>query len=324
LVGLAVVFNAGLNAPLNWEWMTLFPGALAFGLVGLILAIRSSTVMGWLFLAMQVLLALDLFGPASGFELFLLVSAIVLVFPTGRIPSPKWRWGVAAIILATSIWLLAQVLLPNGGFAVYAFVVLLYGAVITSSVVRIINDYRKARGDTRRQLKWFAWVLVVGAGVLLVSIVPLPAITELELHNLAGVILIVGSPVAIGFSVTKYRLYDIDRIISRTVAYGIVATLLAMLVAAVAAVVGTSFDDPLIVAATTLAVAACFNPLRARVQKLVDRRFNRSRYDAQRVADEFAVSLRNRTDGRELVDGWIGVVNDTMQPSSIAVWTRSS
>jgi hypothetical protein len=160
--------------------------------------------------------------------------------------------------------------------------------------------------------------------VLLVSIVPLPAITELELHNLAGVILIVGSPVAIGFSVTKYRLYDIDRIISRTVAYGIVATLLAMLVAAVAAVVGTSFDDPLIVAATTLAVAACFNPLRARVQKLVDRRFNRSRYDAQRVADEFAVSLRNRTDGRELVDGWIGVVNDTMQPSSIAVWTRSS
>lgn len=323
LAGLVAVLNAAFNTPLNWEWMTLFPGALAFGLVGLILAIRSSTVMGWLFLAMQALLALDLFGPSSGFELFLLISAILLVFPTGRLATPKWRWGVAAIGLATAIWLLTEIFWPAGSFEVSAFVVIIYGGVIALSVGRIVNDYRRARGDTRRQLKWFAWVLTVGAGVLLISVIPLPAISNLELHNLAGVILIVGSPVAIGFAVTKYRLYDVDRIVSRTVTYSIVVGLLAATVALVSTLVSTRFDSPLVVAAMTLGVAAAFNPLRRRVQKSVDRRFNRARYDHEKVADRFTVTLREGVDLDGLVSGWIEVVSDIMQPSGVAVWVKA-
>jgi hypothetical protein len=129
-------------------------------------------------------------------------------------------------------------------------------------------------------------------------------------------------PIAIGVAVLRYRLYDLGRVVSRTVTYAIVVGLLIGVVALTAAVVGAQFESPLVVAATTLAVAAVFNPLRRRVQSTVDRRFNRSRYDAERVIDDFAGSLRDRTDPVEVVDGWMGVITETMQPVAIGVWTR--
>jgi uncharacterized membrane protein YbhN (UPF0104 family) len=134
----------------------------------------------------------------------------------------------------------------------------------------------------------------------------------------------VAIPVSIFLAITRYRLYDIDRLISRTITYALVVGVLITAVAGLATVVGTQFEEPWVVAATTLGVAAIFNPLRRRVQVWVDRRFNRSKYDAERVMDEFAGSLRDEVDGDEVVDGWVQAVTETMQPSAMGVWVRGS
>ncbi len=131
-------------------------------------------------------------------------------------------------------------------------------------------------------------------------------------------------PIAIGIAVLRYRLYEIDRLLSRTVSYLLVVGVLAAVFFGVVAVAGSLFqtDSDLAVAGSTLAVAALFNPVRKRVQGWVDRRFNRSRYDAQKVMDRFAGSLRDQVDSHEVVDGWVGVVAQTMQPESVSVWVR--
>ncbi len=137
----------------------------------------------------------------------------------------------------------------------------------------------------------------------------------------AGFVLV---PVSIGIAVTRYRLYEVDRILSRTVSYVVVVGLLAAVFFGVVTATSTLLDtsDDLVIAASTLAVAALFNPLRKRVQRGVDHRFNRSRFDAQMVMDRFAGSLRDRVDSEEVVDGWVGVVAVTMQPASVSVWVR--
>jgi hypothetical protein len=123
-----------------------------------------------------------------------------------------------------------------------------------------------------------------------------------------------------------YRLDEIDRIVSRTVSYALVVGVLGLVFFGVvtALTAWLSAESDLVVAGSTLAVAALFNPVRRRVQAWVDRRFNRSRYDAERVMDGFASSLRDRVDPEGVVDGWVGVVSDTMQPRSVAVWVRSA
>ncbi len=131
---------------------------------------------------------------------------------------------------------------------------------------------------------------------------------------------------SISLAVLRYRLYDIDRFFSRTVSYVIVVVLLgatyALGLAGLTSLLDT--ESSLAVAATTLAVAALFNPLRKRVQGFVDRRFNRSRYDAQRVMDEFTGALRDRVDGADLADDWLGVVSKTMQPTMAGLWLRNA
>jgi hypothetical protein len=133
-----------------------------------------------------------------------------------------------------------------------------------------------------------------------------------------------GLPVAVAIAVLRYRLYEIDRIISRTVSYAVVVAFLALLFFGVVTVLSSllAAESDLAIAGSTLAVAALFNPVRRRVQVWVDRRFNRSRYDTQRVMDRFAGSLQDRVDSQEVVDGWVGVVSETMQPASVAVWVR--
>jgi hypothetical protein len=128
-------------------------------------------------------------------------------------------------------------------------------------------------------------------------------------------------PGSIFLAITRYRLYDIDRLISRTVSYGIVVGLLAGVVALAATFVGTRFSEPLVVATTTLGVAALFNPLRRRVQGLVDRRFNRSRYDAERVMSDFISSLHDRVDIDAVIEGR-SIIADAMQPSTVSVWMK--
>ena len=131
-------------------------------------------------------------------------------------------------------------------------------------------------------------------------------------------------PIAITIAVLRHRLYDIDRLVSRTVSYAVVVGLLAAVFFGIIALLTSLLEtqSDVTVAASTLSVFALFNPLRKRVQNGVDRRFNRSRYDSGRVMDGFAASLKDRVNSDEVVAGWVGVVNQTMEPSTIGVWLR--
>jgi hypothetical protein len=202
----------------------------------------------------------------------------------------------------------------------------LFIVFIGGAVVSLFIRYRKAGVIEKLQLKWF---LLAGASFMaaLVTEVVLSAMgfdeTPLPLDIWIS-LSIVAIPVAATLAVLRYRLYEIDRIVSRTVTYVVVIVLLAV-VYAVGLTALTSLldtDSPLIVAGSTLAVAALFNPLRRRVQRGVDHRFNRSRYDAERVMDGFSGSLRDEVDPDRVVTGWLSVVNETMHPSSAGIWVR--
>jgi hypothetical protein len=131
-------------------------------------------------------------------------------------------------------------------------------------------------------------------------------------------------PLSVAVAILRYRLYDIDRVISRTMSYVIVIVLLALVYALGVTGLTTLLDtdSPLVVAGSTLAVAALFNPVRRRIQDVIDRRFNRARYDAQNVMDRFAGTLRDRLDVNELSVGWRDVVTETMEPTAVSVWIR--
>jgi MFS family permease len=324
--GLAFLGYAALTTTEGvWGLVMLGLGGAAFGAVGLILTLRHRGSMGWLFLLYQLLMGLSLASIAAANGPLMIVTAwILLLFPSGGLPSRRWRPAGWALLLATVGWALFDLFKITRGNDNYSWLVFmaLVVPVLILGGVRLVNEYRHARSDTRQQLKWLALVFIGGGSMLLLSLLPLPYIEEA--HNLAGVVLLAGSPIAIGIAITRYRLYEIDRIVSRTVSYAVVATLLAGVVAVVAAAVGTRFHNPLVVAGTTLGVAAAFNPLRIRVQRLVDRRFNRSKYDHERIAQVFAASLRDRVDPDQIVAGWTGVVSQTMEPRSMAVWTKVS
>ena len=277
-----------------------------------------------------------------------------LVFPTGHPMSRFWSWvmriGLGALIVATPValftpqycaisgengcdrWLDSPIgvsWMPHpeyGWFGTVFFTIFL--VTIGLGLVSIIIRFFRSRGIERQQIKWllviltlsFLWTLV--DDIILVLVLGLPETTGLFVNIMEGLSW-ASIPIAITLAVLRYRLYEIDRIISRTVTYTLVVGLLVAVVSGIAALAGAQFEEPWVVAATTLGVAALFSPLRRRVQTLVDRRFNRSRYDAERVMDEFVGSLRDRIDPDSVVNGWIGVVDETMQPASLGVWVRS-
>lgn len=186
--------------------------------------------------------------------------------------------------------------------------------------------YRLIRGSpmVRRQITGPIMVLILGVvSLTLVNVVFRNSSTETLITALTMVITI-GVPVSVAIAITRYRLYEIDRLVSRTVSYLLVVGLLAAVFFGVVTATSTLLDtsSDLVVAASTLAVAALFNPVRKRVQIWVDRRFNGSRYDAQKVMDVFSGSLRDQVDPAGVIDGWIGVVSATMQPDTSAVWVR--
>ena len=292
-------------------------------------------------------------GGAVWLSWFVLLGLLVYWFPTGRPVTPRWRflgWLAVPMGLITASYVVAETLcvepgpggdcevwvdnpigiagVPNpeyGDLSTAGYMVLIVFIVLsaTSLVVRFI----RARGVERLQLKWFAFavvglVLATLAQEILADLTPIPSLAWDVLWGMA----VLALPVAIGLSVLRYRLYEIDRIVSRTVTYLLVVGLLAAVFFGTVTLI-TSFlpsDSDLAVAASTLAVAALFNPVRRRVQIWIDRRFNRARYDAQRVMDSFAESLRDRVDPVDVSDGWREVVAKTMQPATLAVWVRET
>jgi len=286
-------------------------------------------------------------GSTGWFGMFVAIGFLLYWFPTGKPASPGWRWvgwlGVSAALVALANLFSVDVCLsanddgqcevwgtnplgipgvpnPEYGPGSGVFFAVLVGFVLLSAVSLVVRFIR-SRGVERLQLKWVALAAAFIIVVLVVGeIVAIPPPLDDILFGLS----LLSLPLAIGASVLRYRLYDIDRIISRSLSYAVLVGMLGAtffgLVTFLSSRVGA--DNQLVVAGATLAVAALFNPLRRRVQGWVDRRFNRSRYDAERVMDEFAVSLRDRVDPDSVVDGWVSVVSETMEPSAVGVWVR--
>jgi hypothetical protein len=263
---------------------------------------------------------------------------LLLVFPTGRLrgrlervtgfgllalaifgvvsfaasPEPMESTGVPSPLSVSWMGSLTSWFISERGFLVVV-------VVIAASIVSLGLRWRASEGIERHQYRW----LVMGA-LLFASILGIGQVADVAgLAGFAWVVAGAAIPVSVGVAVSRYRLFEIDRILSRTLSYALMVGLLASLVAGVAAVAGSQFKTPWVVAGTTLGVAAIFNPVRRKMQVWVDRRFNRSRYDAQRVMDEFAGSLRDRVDGDEVINGWLGVVDTTMQPAAVGVWLRT-
>jgi hypothetical protein len=202
-----------------------------------------------------------------------------------------------------------------------------YAALLATAALAIVSlgvRMRRAASQERLQIKVVflalgSVVAISTVDALLVEVlgIAVPGYWIVELSMWLAI------PVSIFLAINRYRLYEIDRLISRTVSYVVVVGLLLGTVAGVAAVVGTRFNEPLVVAGTTLAVTALFSPLRRRVQVVVDRRFNRSQYNSERVMSQFIASLRDGVDLETIAGAWRAVVVETMQPSSLGVWIRS-
>jgi hypothetical protein len=339
--------------------------------VGAVLASRRPThPVGWLLVALGLALAVNglgqvyvtygvvgrpdplpgaayLAGPSLGLQIAWLSLAgfVLLLTPTGSLPSPRWRWWARVAAVAPLVVLLASALDPAplapehpdvanplaiGGLplpvlivpAVAAGAVVLLGLPVSGW--SLVARYRRARGVERLQLRWLALAAALASVLLLVAVLVAFLLAE-DIVVLAAVSSSVALlPLATGAAILRYRLYDIDRIVSRTLAYGLLTVLLGLGYAALVLGLGRLLPEgsSLAVAAATLAVAAVFQPLRRRVQRGVDRRFNRRRYDAAATIAAFSTRLRDEVDLDTLTGELLVVVEQTMQPTRTSLWLR--
>ena len=359
---------------------------LAFPLTGLVILVRQPTNrIGWVLHGIGVAWAVDLLLsvyttvglqlrpgslPGAGavaalyegtWVLIILPigTFVVLLFPDGRLPSPRWRfvaWASAAVMVVVPVLIVltpgtleeapaAGMANPLGVEAAAGALTVLMGVFlplvplcIIASAVSLVVRFRRAGGVVRQQLKWLTLAVAVVAGLfgvtmaatLLASTGPPGAdpfgVRLLQTLSLASFILV---PAAIGTAVLRHRLFDIDVVINRAVVYTALTAALAL------AYLGTVLllqqvlrpltdSSDLSVAGSTLAVAGLFRPLRSRLQRVVDRRFYRRRYDAQRTVGDFAVRLRSELDLRAVGEDLRLVVEQTVQPSSVQLWLRGA
>jgi hypothetical protein len=274
------------------------------------------------------------------------IGFIALLTPTGALPSPRWRWWTRVVVAALVVLLVSAALDPHplvpedpafrnplaappalanllAVAAVVSAVTLLVGLVVAAG--SLVVRYRRARGIERQQLRWLALAAAVSAVALLVAVAAAVRGWSLSVVLAAAGTSVVLLPLATGAAILRYRLYDLDRIISRTLAYGLLTVLLGLGYALVVLGLGRLLSEQastLAVAGATLAVAAAFQPLRRRVQALVDRRFNRRRHDAAVVIDGFRARLRDQVDLDALGGELLAVVDQTMQPTRASLWLR--
>ena len=278
-----------------------------------------------------------------------LPALLYLLFPTGRLPSRRWRWVawlIAALVLAgviTSAFssgalmgVLGPIRNPLGieGFTgVYKALLYFISPVALSAVVlSVFMRLRRAAGVERQQIKWFAYaaaasVMATSLAYLVPGVIDTPLWFE-RMGFALNIAFIPAIPIAIGIAILRYRLYDIDRIINRTLVYGALsATLVALYFGGIVMlqrvfVLLTGQQSTLAVVASTLLIAALFTPLRRLIQGFIDRRFYRSKYDARKTLEAFSAQLRNETDLEALRDDLVGVVRETMQPAHVSLWLR--
>jgi hypothetical protein len=283
-----------------------------------------------------------LYLPAMIVTALACLGFVLLLTPTGSLPSPRWRWWAGAAAAAPVLGVLVITLssqpldqpyqapespldLRGLGGALLVVYQLAFGVTNLAVVVAagsLVVRFRGARCTERQQLRWVALAaaLVSGAAVVVVAGVVMGAAALVGW--VAGICVAI-LPLAIGAAVLRYRLYDLDRIISRTLAYGLLTVLLGGAYAGVVLFGGLlGGGSSLAVAGATLAVAAVFQPARRRVQRLVDRRFNRRRYDAAQTIAAFSARLREQVDLDTLTTELLAVVEQTMQPAQTSLWLR--
>ena len=277
---------------------------------------------------------------------------LFVLFPTGRPASPRWRWFVWVVAVDLAVYAVATLVNPgplyfypgipnpwglDGLGALYRVAVDNTGPVLFGSLaiglVGLAARFRRATGVERLQMKWLVW----SAAIWVTATPGLIWLGEQEDGRVAGVLLgdllfsllLVLIPIAVGIAILRHRLYDIDLVIKRTLVYGsltltLAASYLGSVLVFQLVLRPVAGQSDLAVAGSTLAVAALFGPLRSRIQRLVDRRFYRSRYDAARPLDSFSVRLRDELDLETLGIDLRRVVGDTMQPAHVSLWLRSS
>jgi hypothetical protein len=330
----------------------------AYATVGAVVAsLRPKNGVGWLCLALCLLALLASWQPTNlalsdlayilsslAWPLMvppLPVTLMLLIFPDGRLPSRRWWFVVGMALVGTTPYALT-VLLPAAYPAVrLAGVVGFWAslAALLASVVAVVLRWRSSSGQERQQIKWLAYTVSLTVAAVLVAVASWyirDAVWGAPSYPtvLAGVTgftcIAVGIPVAIGVALLKYRLYDIDVVINRTLVYGALTVLLVSVYfggvtvtqALFRTLTGQEKQSQLAIVASTLVIAALFNPLRRRIQSFIDRRFYRSRYDARKTLEAFSAKLRDETDLDALSDDLVGVVRETMQPAHVSLWLR--
>lgn len=345
----------------------------AFGTVGaLIISRQPGNPLGWIFVGMEITgvgadlqnyaiyalahpaanlpggsLVAWVSSIAGGPLLYCFIAAMLLLFPTGRPLSDRWRlflWSVLASVVCTLLSSLAPgpihnfdyAKLPNpvgipgtGGLLNLINVVGLVlgvGSAVAGAISLVIR-LRRSTGEERQQIKWFVFA---GAIMAFVSLSGPVFWTSSRIGPAWAVVFAFGIltiPVASGFAILRYRLWDIDRIINRTLVYGALTTVLIGIYAGGVVLLQYLLDpitrhSDLAIALTTLAVAALFSPIRQRLQQLVDRRFYRQNYDAVHALDRFGLVARNEVDLEQLTRELAGVISETVQPEHVSVWLR--
>jgi hypothetical protein len=279
--------------------------------------------------------------PALGVIVFL-----PLLFPNGRLPSPRWRPFAWLTVLLAAVGTIMAAISPGPGVGLSIRNPLgieslpdlneqlqaLMFALIFVAAASLVWRMRYAGGVERQQIKWVAYAGALAGGASLPTYTILEAVDLRWLHMVGYVpalIGIIGVPLAVGIAILRYRLYEIDILINRTLVYSsLTATLVALYFGVILVlqrlfVVLTGEKSTLAVVASTLLIAALFNPFRRRIQRVVDRRFYRRKYDARKTLEAFSAHLRNDTDLKTLSDNLVGVVRETMQPAHVSLWLRS-
>jgi MFS family permease len=375
--GAAVELTYGSEAELDSAILNLAT-VLTFSVVGAIIASRHPrNAIGWIFCGMGLVVGLNVLAHGyieswlaggSGIRslaemaawfsswswtlwIYVPTTFLLLLFPDGRLPSPRWR-PVAWCAVLGLIGFLAGYTLNPGPFEDFPQIVNPYGvdspvleavgvagtilaaASMLASAVSLIVRTRRAGRAQRQQIKWLAY-----GGTLLVGAVFASGVISIWSPNVGIAVVIVsllGVPIFTGVAIARYRLYDIDIVINRTLVYGVLTALLAagyfgsiMALQGIGSLVFqvpfraiTGQETPLATVAATLAIAALFNPLRRRVQGFVDRRFYRRKYDAAKTLAAYSARLRNETDVDVLRDDLVRVARRTVQPAHVSLWLR--
>ena len=283
---------------------------------------------------------------------------LILLFPDGKLPSRRWRplaWlsGVVMVLASVGITFAPGPLEGHPGVrnpfglealghpwvATAVFIVLLLLPLcMVASALSLVLRYRRSRGEEREQIKWIAFAATVVGLLYLIAMVSSLTFSGpwggagtplwLGLLQQAALVSFSAVPIAVGFAVLNYRLYEIDLIINRTLVYGTLTITLVVLYFGGIVVLQRIFvtltgqQSTLAVVASTLLIAALFTPLRRRIQGFIDRRFYRRKYDARKTLEAFSIKLRDETDLEALNNDLVGVVRETMQPAHVSLWLR--